>query len=151
MKWLKQLLNRWTGAEAEIRLLESEKERLWTQLHETCTRTPWEVRLLAMLRAPDRWQPDQPLTTTDVADWANLLRTPLLAKIDLAMINMAQQEAQRAIHAETADTIRAAGYAAGYRASWQIAKALSTLPGAPTGKPEPDADTAATVLEHLNP
>lgn len=146
MNWLKQLLNRWTETEAEIRLLESEKEKLLAKMHET-----WEVRLLAMLRAPDRWQPDQPLTTTDVADWAALLRTPLLAKIDLAMINMAQQEAQRAIHAEPADTIRAAGYAAGYRAAWSIAKALSTLPGAPTGKPEPDADTETPVLDHLSP
>lgn len=151
MNWLKQLLNRWTGADAEIRLLESEKAALWKTIHTTCTREPREIKLLNMLRAPDRWQPDQPLTTTDVADWANLLRTPLLAKIDLAMINMAQQEAQRAIHAEPADTIRAAGYAAGYRAAWSIAKALSTLPGAPTGKSEPDADTETPVLDHLSP
>jgi hypothetical protein len=46
---------------------------------------------------------------------------------------------------------RAAGYAAGFRGAWQLAKSLSTLAGAPTGHTEHSATTDALGLEHLNP
>ena len=113
--------------------------------------TEAEAALLAALRAPDRWQPDQPLTATDVQDWAALLRTPLLVKLDVAMTNMAQQQAQTAIHESPANVARAAGYAAGFRGAWQLAKSLSTLAGAPTSTTETDATTDAPGLAHLNP
>jgi len=110
-----------------------------------------ERRLLAALRAPDRWQPDDPITEVEAKDWAALLRTPLLVKIDLAMVNMAQQQAQLAVHLPAADTVRAAGYAAGFRGSWQLAKSLSTLAGTDAGKLETTPPTDDAGLAHLNP
>jgi hypothetical protein len=155
---VKQFLRRWTGADAEIRNLRGDlaaAEQHVTILRQSCNdlarRVSRESAVRTLLDAPDRWQPDEPLTTGDVADWAALLTTPLLRKIDLAMINMAQAEAQRAIHEPAAEAVRAAGYAAGYRAAWAIAKSLSTLPGAPTGKPETTPATDGPDLAHLSP
>jgi|GEM_PF-2616053 len=110
-----------------------------------------EAKLLAVLRAPDRWQPADEFTGADAKDWAALLTTPLLRKLDVTMVNMAQQQAQQAIHLPSADTVRAAGYAAGFRAAWVLAKSLSTLTGTDAGKPETKPDTAELGLEHLNP
>jgi hypothetical protein len=113
--------------------------------------TPEERRLVAALRAPDRWQPDRPITDLEAKDWAALLRSPLLLKIDLAMCNMAQQQAQLAVHLPAADTVRAAGYAAGFRGAWQLAKSLSTLAGTHAGTSETTPPTDDAGLEHLNP
>lgn len=113
--------------------------------------TPEERRLVAALRTPDRWQPDRPITDLEAKDWAALLRSPLLLKIDLAMCNMAQQQAQLAVHLPAADTVRAAGYAAGFRGAWQLAKSLSTLAGTHAGPSETTPPTDDAGLEHLNP
>lgn len=155
MNWLKTILNRWTGADDEIaelrrRLMFAEAERS-AAFRKIGAENPSEAALLAALRAPDRWQPDEPITELEAKEWGALLRSPLLRKIDLAMVNMAQQQAQQAIHAPTADTIRAAGYAAGFRGAWQLAKSLSTLAGADTGKPETTPPTDDVGLDHLNP
>ena len=155
MNWLKNLLNRWTGAAARIRGLHEQlnacEQHVRILRHAHVPATAEESRLIAALRAPDRWQPDEPITELEAKEWGALLRSPLLRKIDLAMVNMAQQQAQQAIHAPTADTIRAAGYAAGFRGAWQLAKSLSTLAGADTGKPETTPPTDDVGLDHLNP
>lgn len=114
-------------------------------------KTADEARLLALLRTPDRWQPDQPINALEAQDWAKLLTSPLLLKIDIAMVNMAQQQAQLAIHLPAADTVRAAGYAAGFRAAWTVAKSLSTLVGAQPDKSETQPGTDAPSLDHLTP
>lgn len=112
--------------------------------------TPQERMTLATLAEPMRWQPDNPFTPTEAEQWGALLRQPLLLKIDVAMINMAQQEAQRAISAPSEDTHRMAGYALGIRAGWQIAKSFSTLTAAEGGA-HGEADHTAAVLEQLTP
>lgn len=155
MNWIKTILNRWTGSEAEIRNLRGEldacEQHVRILRHAQVPATAEESRLIAALRAPDRWQPDEPITELEAKEWGALLRSPLLRKIDLAMVNMAQQQAQQAIHAPTHDTLRAAGYAAGFRGAWQLAKSLSTLAGADTGKPETTPPTDNVGLDHLNP
>ena len=67
------------------------------------------------------------------------------------MTNMALQQAQSAIYERPENVARAAGYAAGFRGAWQLAKSLSTLAGAPTGHTEHSATTDALGLEHLHP
>lgn len=151
MSWVKTTLNRWTGAAAEIALLKAEKAALWRNMHANCMRTQAETTVVAALRAPDRWQPDEPITELEAKEWGALLRSPLLRKIDVAMVNMAQQQAQQAIHAPSADALRAAGYAAGFRGSWQLAKSLSTLAGTHAGTSETTPPTDDAGLEHLNP
>ena len=125
--------------------------RAWLARPPAVVLTAEEAALLAALRAPARWQPDQPLTLTDTKDWGALLHTPLLLKLDVAMTNMALQQAQSAIYERPENVARAAGYAAGFRGAWQLAKSLSTLAGAPTGHTEHSATTDALGLEHLNP
>ena len=113
--------------------------------------TTEEARIIDALRAPDRWQPDEPLTKAEAEAWGANLQSPIGLKIDVAMINLAQQQAQMAVHATTADVARMAGYAAGFRAAWVLAKALSTMAGTDAGKSENDATTGAAGLDHLNP
>lgn len=113
--------------------------------------TAEERALISALRAPDRWQPDNPITPEEAETFGALLKQPLLVKVDVAMINMAQQLAQRAVHSPSAEIVRAAGYAAGFRAAWEFAKSLSNIASAKAGEPEAGADTDATGLEHLNP
>jgi hypothetical protein len=114
--------------------------------------TPTQRMLIATIERPDRWQPDVPLTSQEAQQWGELLRSPLLLKVDVAMVNIAQQEAQRAIAAPSAETQRMAGYALGVRSAWQIAKAISTLSAAEGAASEgTGADTATPALEHLAP
>lgn len=107
--------------------------------------------LITALERPERWQPDEPLTEIECEQWAALLRTPLLRKLDIAMINWLQQEAQRAIYTPTPEAGRQCGFAAGARASWEIAKTFSRAPAASDGQSETDATTAAPSLAHLRP
>jgi len=110
-----------------------------------------EARLVDALRDADRWQPDQPLTAGDAQAWASVLRSDYGRRLDIAMINLGQQQAQMAVHAQSADVQRLAGYAAGFRGAWQLAKALSTIAGTDAGQSEQDATTGAADLAHLNP
>jgi hypothetical protein len=107
--------------------------------------------VLAALAEPARWQPDDAINPPEAAEWGKLLSAPILRKIDAAMVNMANQEAQRAITAPSAETLRMAGYALGFRAAWQTAKALSTITAAEGGATEGDDSTASAALAHLSP
>lgn len=113
--------------------------------------TPNQLRAVEILGAPDRWQPDQPLTREEAKAWESHLRTPLLVKIDVAMVNMAQQEAQRAIHMPPADAVRVNGEAVGFRRAWAVVKSLSTQADADVSNLEITDPTASAGLAHLQP
>jgi hypothetical protein len=159
MKRLKLFIARVTGAEARdlaAQLAAAEQHvkilrDLNANLAERTTRTAEEDALIAALRAPDRWQPDPAITPSEARQWGELLQTPLMLKIDVAMVNMAQQQAQAATQSTPDRIIYAAGVAWGYRAAWQVAKSISTMTGAEAGKPETNSDTALPGLDHLNP
>jgi hypothetical protein len=68
-----------------------------------------------------------------------------------AMINWLQQEAQRAIYQPTPDLVRSAGYAAGCRAGWLMAKSLSRHDAPPSVDPEQTSPTADAHLDHHQP
>jgi hypothetical protein len=110
-----------------------------------------QLALVDALDDPDRWMPDEPLTQAEAEAWGAALLSPVGRKIDIAMSNLGQQEAQRACHTPTAETIRQTGYAAGFRAAWLLAKSLSTMAGAQPGKSEEGTTTGDATLDHLNP
>lgn len=112
---------------------------------------PDQRALLEAMEAPDRWQPDVALTKEDAEAWEQTLHTPLLVKIDHAMINWSQQEAQRVLVAPAHDLARQAGFALGVRTGWQMAKSLSRMVAAEGDRSEPTAPTAAATLDHLAP
>lgn len=112
---------------------------------------PAQLAVVKALDQPDRWMPDAGLTAIEAEAWASLLRTPLLLKIDHAMINWMQQEAQRALLAPQEHLARQAGMALGCRAGWEMAKTLSRLAAATGDQTEPTAPTAAATLDHLQP
>lgn len=161
MKWLKQILENVSGAALTQRRLESQLaaaeqhvkilQDLNAKLAQRANRTAEEDALIAALRAPDRWQPDPVITPSEAKQWGELLQTPLMLKIDVAMVNMAQQQAQAATQTTPDRITYAAGVAWGYRAAWQVAKSISTMTGAEAGKPETDSDTALPGLDHLSP
>ncbi len=134
--WLKHRLRAWVLTDQDRQLLTLRADQ----------RAVFECLL-----NPDRWQPDAPLTQSEAEAWGAALRAPVGRKIDIAMVNMAQQQAQAAVHAEAGSIQRMAGFAAGFRASWVIAKALSTTAGADAGNNEDTTGTAADTLAHLNP
>lgn len=109
-----------------------------------------ELVLIEALRAPDRWQPDDPLTPEETEAFGALLRQPTFLKVDTAMVNMQQQLAQHAVHVASPEIVRYAGYAAGFRGAWLFAKNLS-IASAQSGKTEDAAGTDAGGLDHLNP
>ena len=114
--------------------------------------TPAQLQLVDALERPDRWMPDVPITKDEAEAWGKLLASPTLVKIDHAMINWQQQEAQRALLAQGDDLARQAGFALGCKAGWQMAKTLSRLAAADSSQPETDgAPTAAPTLEHAMP
>lgn len=115
--------------------------------------TPQERELLAIVARPERWQPDMKITPEEAVQWGGLLKQPLMIKIDVAMINLAQQEAQRAIGpaTPTSDVIRQTGYALGFRRGWDIAKALSVMLATNDEHAEKSAATGAGVLDQHNP
>jgi hypothetical protein len=112
---------------------------------------PDQLALLAALDAPDRWQPDPPITAADAAGWRGVLESPIGQKIDHAMINWLQQEAQRAIYQPTPDLVRSAGYAAGCRAGWLMAKSISRNDAPLSVDPEQTSPTADAHLDHHQP
>lgn len=113
---------------------------------------PELLRVVQTLEAPDRFQPDPEITPAEQAAWGNLLASPVLLKVDVAMINLCQQQAQRAILATPDRLPFEAGVAWGMRTAWQLAKSISTMSGAEAGKSEnqPTA-TDGAGLDHLNP
>jgi hypothetical protein len=104
---------------------------------------PEQLALVAALDAPDRWQPDAPITAADAAGWRGVLESPTGQKIDHAMINWLQQEAQRAVYQPTADLVRSAG--------WMMAKSLSRHDAPPSVDPEQSSPTADAHLDHHQP
>lgn len=148
---IKQLLRGWVLTAAERELLAPDRKAAF-RLKLLRNLLRWDqVLVIQAMDTPDRWRADEPLTPAEAEGWAQVLMSPAGLKIDIAMINLAQQQAQQAIHAPVAEIERMAGYAAGYRAAWQVAKSLSTMAGPDAGKPEGDADTGAHVLAHLHP
>lgn len=110
---------------------------------------PDQLALVQSLDAPDRFMPDVPLTAKEAEQWGQLLATPLMLKVDTAMINWTQQQAQVALGVPTPEVVRQAGFAMGCRAGWNMAKTLSRLPVANDEQSGATATTPATGLEHL--
>lgn len=113
--------------------------------------TPAQLAVVTALDRPDRWQPDAPITPDEARNWEATLSSPLGIKIDHAMINWMQQEAQRALFAPTAEIARTVGFAAGCRAGWQMAKTLSRIAAPNDGTPETTSPTADAGLEQHQP
>ncbi|EIQ00737.1 hypothetical protein OpiT1DRAFT_05292 [Opitutaceae bacterium TAV1] len=111
-----------------------------------------EAMLFDSLQKPYRWMPDAPMTSKEGEEWERfLVASELGRKLDIAMVNWAQQQAQVAIGAPADQVAGAAGFARGCMAGWQMAKTLSRLAATDGGNSEPDATTAAAGLEHLQP
>lgn len=148
---IKSILRRWVLTTDEQQMLADAPRGIWRRRVLRKLLQPDVLAMVDVLEAPDRWQPDVQINETDGNAWAGALKTEVGVKIDTAMINMAQQEAQRAVHVPAELSVRQAGFAAGFRASWTMAKSLSTIAGTDAGKPEETADTGAANLAHLNP
>lgn len=147
---LKAVLRSWVLTRDEKELL-AETPRAVQQLLDRVLRFDQRAVVQA-LAEPVRWQPEvEPVTASDASAWGAAMLSPVGRKMDVVMINMVQDHAQRAIQSPAAELHRAAGFAAGFRASWETAKSLSTIAGADAGTTEDGADTGATNLEHLNP
>lgn len=112
---------------------------------------PWERQLLNSINQPYRWQPDEHLTKEEGEKWAAFITSQMGVKIDVCMVNWAQQQAQAAVGAPADQIQQASGFARGCMASWQMAKTLSRLAAAQGDKSETDATTAAANLDHLTP
>jgi len=149
---LKQWLRRQVLTADEQQLLADAPRAVWRRRVLRTLLNSDQVQILDALETPGRWLPQgEPLTKDEAEGWGAALRSPTGLKVDIAMINLAQDEAQRAIHAPAAELQRMAGYAAGFRASWLMAKSISTIAGADAGTSEGAGDTGSTTLEHLNP
>jgi hypothetical protein len=110
-----------------------------------------ERSLIATLRTPARWLPEPDISEQEAESWGAMLKSPLMQKIDVAMINIAQQEAQRAITAPASEMQRMAGHAIGIRNGWQLAKQISRLFATKREQTEAAVQTGAASLEHLSP
>jgi hypothetical protein len=103
------------------------------------------------LQEPSRWLPDVALTATEAREWGVMIQSPMGIKIDTAMINFCQQQAQEAI-AQPPDRIQhAAGVARGCVVAWQLAKTLSRIANAEVGHTESDLTTAEAGLDQHQP
>lgn len=107
--------------------------------------------LLDSLAEPHRWAPTEDFTHGEKQSWGVFLRGPFGRKLDLAMYNWAQQQAQRAMTAPTSDLARWVGFAHGARAGWEMAKTISRTDAADASHPEHDGVTVPSPLEHLRP
>lgn len=106
--------------------------------------------LLAGLSAPHRWMPDEPITREEALAWEAFILSPLGRKLDLAMIQWAQQQAQDAVARPGEQLAHSAGFARGCMAGWQMAKTLSRL-AQDAMSPEPDDATARAGLAQHQP
>lgn len=175
MKWLSQILRRFVLTPEEQvrlkhgRLLNAEEMR---RVHEGVVLTPEQKTLLdadraTVLRAmlsPEQWQLlealEKPATfLADVTFEPNeadaleqFFRSPLWAKVDVAVINWTQQQAQKAIGAAPEQMVAAGKFAYGCRAGFEMTKSISRLAAAKRSEPEDtDATTAAAGLEQHQP
>lgn len=145
MKTLKNILRRWVLTPEEQTLLAASDASLLRALL-----NDHEYRLLQAARAAAHYQPEPEITEEDARAWEEALRTPVGLKVDTAMINWLQTEAQRAIAAQSSEVLASAKYALGLRAGWEMAKSLPRLAAAQSSKPEDSAPTAAPGLDrHL--
>lgn len=170
MNWLKKLfLN---GRERE--LLERgilptpdmldvlERGRMLTPAEKTLLDAPRETVLRAMLSSeqwavvsalekPDTFLRDVAFEKTEADALEQFFKSPLWAKVDVAIINWLQQQAQQAIAAEPAQMIAAGKFAHGCRAGFEMTKSISRLAAAHRSEPEEDAPTAAAGLAQHQP
>lgn len=107
---------------------------------------PEQLAVLDAMDCPIKWMPDPAITSDEAKTWGNLLRSPLLMKIDTAMVNYSQQQAQTAIMGPAAELPKLAGFALGVREGWQMAKRLSVLLATKAEQSE-DGDEGAPDLD----
>ncbi len=112
---------------------------------------PQHRAVLAALEKPDRYFGEAEFTKAEIAQFRELLRSPLMQKLDLAMVNLAQGQAQKAIQVAGPEAAHACGVAWGYRAAWQQFKSISTLAVAEDGTLGADGDTAPADLARFHP
>lgn len=113
--------------------------------------TEEQRRVIDALEMPQRWMPQPDITKAEAEEWGKVLASPVLRRIDAAMINRVCDEAQRVLIVPVAEMPKQAGYALGFRHAWELAKSISTIGAAEGTKAEATADTGAENLEHLNP
>jgi hypothetical protein len=113
--------------------------------------SPAQLAVVEALDRPDRWRPDSPLTPSEAAAWASTLRSPIGIKIDIAMNNWCQQQAQLAQMQPTAELVRAVSVAHGLRAGWEMVKTLSRTSDPQFGANEDASPTADAGLDHHTP
>lgn len=129
--------------------LSADERRLLNASRETVLRamlSPEQWAIVSALERPDRWMPDPQITAQEAAQWGQLLATPLMLKLDVAMHNWTQQQAQMAIGAPASEMVAAGKFAHGCRAGWEMAKTLSRLAAAEGSTPEDDDPTASAPL-----
>lgn len=139
---LRLALANWILTQDQKTLLNASRETLLRSML-----SPEQWQIVAALDKPDRWMPDPIITPTEAQQWGSLLASPLMLKLDVAMINWTQQQAQTAIGAPASEMIAAGKFALGCRAGWQMAKTLSRLAAAEGSEPEDDASPAASRLD----
>lgn len=142
MKTLRRFLLRRFLTPAQLALIEAPCARVLN---------PQQLEVVIALDRPDRWMPDEPLTPEEGEAWEKILLSPVGRKVDLALCNWAQQQAQYAIAQPAHEVLRAAGFARGCRAGWEMAKTLSRLVAAQGDQSEEFADTAGGSLERHQP
>lgn len=113
--------------------------------------SPEQWALVEAMERPDRFLPDVTITKSDADHWQAALTSPVGVKVDTAMINWIQQQAQRAIGAPGAEVLAGAKFALGCRAGWEMGKTISRLAAAPRSEFEEDAPTAAAHLAQHQP
>lgn len=148
---LKSALRRWVLTHDEQQLLSDSPRAVWRQRILRKFLNADQIAVMDMMEKVERCQPVEPLQPSEAADWGGVLRSPVGSKIDVIMCNMCAEQAQQAVHTPSAEVVRMAGFAAGFRASWVMAKSISTIAGTDAGKSEDDGSTGAHPLEHLNP
>jgi hypothetical protein len=107
--------------------------------------------IVAAVMAPQRYLPDEPLTAKECEAWEGILVSPVGVKIDTAMINFCQQQAQAACAVAADQLPHAAGVARGCLIGWQMAKTLSRIANAQDGDTETDPTTAQAGLAQHQP
>lgn len=113
--------------------------------------SPAQLAVVEALDRPDRWQPDAPLTPSEAAAWGSTLASPIGRKVDIAMNNWCQQQAQLAQMQPTAELVRAVSIAHGTRAAWEMVKTLSRTSDPQSGANEEASSTADAGLEQHTP
>lgn len=135
-------------------ILTRDEQTLLTASREVLLRSmlsPEQWAILESMERPERFRPDIPITKEDADAWESALRSPVGLKVDTAMVNWLQQQAQRAIGAPSPEVVAGAKFALGCRAGWEMAKTISRLAVAQNSESEEDAPTAAAALDRHQP